>query len=330
MDVIDEATVTHIISVRPPGHDGAMTNTYRRLMAVATGQLGLLSRQQANGVGMTNAQLRSRVLSGSLLKVGQNTYRMPGAPTTPTNDLAALMLDIGGELWASGPTAAALHGFDGFRLRPPFHVTIQRGRDVQRHGHHVHTTASIDLIDRTTVDGVATLSGARTLIDLARHASNEELTRALDSGLRDGRFSEELLHRRIVALRSKGRFGIPRLIDVIEGLEVTRGAHSWLEREYLRLVHEAGLPRPLPQQILSRAGDRVVRVDFRFPSTSVVVEVLGYRFHRTKDELRRDTERMNALITDGFRPYQFTYEQIVHEPTEVVAVTARALARSAA
>jgi hypothetical protein len=56
-----------------------MTNTYRRLMAVATGQLGLLSRQQAKDVGYTDDQLRSRVMSGSLLKVGTNMYRLPGA-----------------------------------------------------------------------------------------------------------------------------------------------------------------------------------------------------------------------------------------------------------
>ena len=94
-----------------------MTNTYHRIMAVTTGQLGLLSRRQANGVGMSNAQLRSRVSSGSLLQVGVDTYRLPGAPTGALADLHALMLDIGGEVWASGPTAAALHEFR--RLPPP-------------------------------------------------------------------------------------------------------------------------------------------------------------------------------------------------------------------
>ena len=125
-----------------------MTNTSRRLMAVATGQLGLLSRRQANGVGMSNAQLRNRVSSGSLLQVGTDTFRLPGAPTDTSAELLALMLDIGGEVWASGRTAAALHGFDGYRLAPPFDVTILRGRDVQRVGHRVHTTSSLPLIDR--------------------------------------------------------------------------------------------------------------------------------------------------------------------------------------
>ncbi len=274
---------------------------------------------------MTNAQLRSRVSSGSLIQVGTDTYRLPGAPSTELAELRALMLDIGGEVWASGPTAAALHGFDGFRLEPPFDVTILRGRDVRRLGHRVHTTTRLELIDRGLVGQIPVLSGARALIDLARTQSLERLTVAFDSGLRDGKFSESLVHRRIVALRSTGRCGIPRLLEAIEGAEAISGAHSWLEREYLRLITTAGLPRPDTQQVLASANGRLVRVDFRFPGTAVVVEVLGYRFHRTKEQLQRDAERMNALLRDGLLPYQFTYDQVVDEPASVVAQTRDAM-----
>ncbi len=302
-----------------------MTNTYRRIMAVATGQLGLLSRQQANGVGVSNAQLRSRVTSGSLIQVGTDTFRLPGAPLDAVGELRALMLDIGGEVWASGPTAAALHGFDGFVLKAPFDVMIMRGRDVQRIGHRIHTTTRLELIDRAVLGLVPVLSGARTLIDLARTESIERLTTALDSGLRDGKFNESLVHRRIVAIRSTGRYGIPRLLEAIEGADVIRGGHSWLEREYLRLISTSGLPRPDTQQVLTSANGSLVRVDFRFPGTPVVVEVLGYRFHRTKQQLRRDTERMNALLREGLRPYQFSYDQVVGDPRSVIDETRAAL-----
>lgn len=260
-----------------------------------------------------------------LIQVGTDTFRLPGAPTDALAELRALMLDIGGEVWASGPTAAALHGVDGFRLRAPFDVMIMRGRDVQRIGHRVHTTTRLELIDRGIVDQLPVLSGARTLIDLARTETLERLTVAFDSGLRDGKFNESLVHRRIVALRATGRYGIPRLLEAIEGAEAISGGHSWLEREYLRLLAAAGLPRPDTQQVLTSAGGRLVRVDFRFPGTPVVVEVLGYRFHRTKEQLRRDTERMNALLRDGLLPYQFSYDQIVGEPASVIEATSAAL-----
>lgn len=210
-------------------------------------------------------------------------------------------------------------------LRAPFDVTILRGRHLQRIGHRVHTTTTLDLIDRCNVHGFRALSPARTLIDLARSETPERLTVALDSGLRDGRFSESFLHRRIVALRSKGRYGLPALLAVIDGQEIIRGGHSWLEREFLRLVAAAGLPRPLTQQVLSRTSDRVVRVDFRWEHTPVVVEVLGYRFHRSSEHLRRDVTRVNSLLADGYLPFQFTYAQVVEAAEQTMTDVTRAL-----
>jgi Protein of unknown function (DUF559) len=296
-----------------------MTTSDRRLAATATGQLGVFSLAQAHDAGLTNAQLRNRVQSGFLVRIGPNAYRWSGAPNPALSELVGLLIDIGGDARACGPTAAALHGFDGHGLRPPFHIVIGRGRDVQRVGHVIHTTTVLPLIDRARVNDVPCTSAARTLIDLARTATAEELTIAFDSGLRDGRFSESLVHRRIVSLRSKGRFGVPRLLAAIEGSEIVRGGHSWLEREFLRLLASVGLPRPSTQVVLTRAGDRLVRVDCRFPGTNLVVELLGYRHHRSKQQLDRDVERLNALVLAGFRVLQFTYDQVVASPHIVIA-----------
>jgi hypothetical protein len=295
-----------------------MTITDRRLAAIATGQLGIVTRAQAREAGLSDRQLQNRVQSGSLVRMGVDAFRFAGSPRTVRSDVLALVLDIGGDVRVSGPTAAALFGFDGFVLRAPFHLTVGRGRCVSRVGHVVHTTSILPPIDRAIVDGVPVTSAARTLIDLARMEPPDRLTLALDSGLRDGRFSEDLLHRRIVALRSSGRFGIPRLLDVIDGAEVSRGGHSWLEREFLRLVAAAGLPRPMTQVVLGRARHRMVRVDVRFPGTPEVVELLGYRFHRSSSQLRRDADRLNALVRDGLEPYQFTYAHVVEEPEQML------------
>lgn len=302
-----------------------MTNTNRRIRTATTGQLGIVTRQQAAVFGVSAAQLRRRVQSGTLDRIGPNSYRLPGASTTDREALRGLLLDVD-QAWASGPTAAALHGFDGFRLRPPFDFTIRRGRDVQRVGHRAHTTKRIELIDRCVVDDIPALSGARTLIDLARTETVAQLVAAFDSGLRDRLFNEDFLHRRIIALRSSGRYGIPALLEAIETYEFGAGGHSWLERRFIQLAAAAGLPHPLTQQCLTRAKNRVVRVDFHFPGTDLVVEVLGYRYHRTKDQIARDTERMNALVADGYRVFQFTYDDIVGTPDHVVATIRIALA----
>lgn len=252
-------------------------------------------------------------------------FRLNGGQFTPKRQLSDLLDDIGGVAVASRSTAAALHGFDGYRLTAPFDVTITRDRQIRRAPHRVHTATSLEVIDRGEAHSVAVTRPARTLIDLARHEAPEQLTVALDSALRDGLVTEDSLHRRIVRLRKQGMHGVPDLVAVIEGSELQRGGHSYLERKFLSLMGEAGVPSPTPQVVLGRAGDRLMRVDFLFPGTAVVVEVLGYRWHRSPVNLRRDTERMNALLDQGYRPYQFTYPQIVDESQRVVADVRRAL-----
>jgi len=98
-----------------------------------------------------------------------------------------------------------------------------------------------------------------------------------------------------------------------------------LEREFLRLVAAAGLPRPLAQQVLGRRGDRLIRVDFRFPDTNLVVEVLGYRYHRTPSQLIGDAERMNRLQLDGFEVLQFTYHHVIVAGPALVTTVVEAL-----
>lgn len=295
-----------------------MTTINHRLVSTATGQLGALTRKQAHAVGLSDHQLRSRVKSGFLSQPGPNVFRLNGTGLEPRSRLRDLQADVGGLTVASRFTAAALHGFDGYELSGPFDVTVLRGRYVRRSPHRVHTVKTLTQIDREEVDGIVRTRAARTLIDLARHEGPEQLTVALDSALRDRLVTERSLHRRIVALRRQGMHGIPQLVEVIEGSEISRGAQSWLEREFLRLMSKSGIARPMPQVVVGRAGGRLIRVDFRFASSPVVVEVLGYRWHRSPSSLRRDSERLNAMLSAGLRPYQFTYEQIVESPTQVM------------
>ena len=241
------------------------------------------------------------------------------------SQLEALVRSVGDPVWVAGPTAAAMHPFDGFALAPPFHLVVPRGRFVSRVGHVVHTTRRFERIDRTPVAGLYATSPTRTLIDLAAMCDRRTLTAALDSALRDGRTSDDFLHRRLVALRSRGREGVGVMLDVLAGQEVTRGGHSWLEREFLAHIAAAGLPVPLTQQVLARRGDKVVRVDCHFAGTAVVVELLGYRFHRTAQQMQVDAERYNRLLLAGMQPYQFTYVEVVEHIEAVVATVTAAL-----
>jgi len=298
---------------------------FGRLKPIAGGQLGAFTQAQAKQVGVSSRELRSRVHSGTLDKPGVRTYRDPLTIPTPLAELHARVLDVGEPCWVSGPTVAALHRLDGFTLTRPFHLLVPRGRFVNRSGVVIHTSLEIPPIDVERLGGIPVLSPTRTLIDIAASESPARLTAALDGAVRDGKTSEDFLIRRIVALRGKGRHGLPTLVRVLEGSEATKGGHSWLESEYLRLSHDARLPKPTTQKVLSRAADRLVRVDCHYPGTRVVVELLGYRWHRTAEQLRRDTERMNALLLDGYMPLQFTTVQLVEQPNLVMQTVAAAL-----
>lgn len=147
---------------------------------------------------------------------------------------------------------------------------------------------------------------------------------AIDSVIRDGGASEDLLHRRLAALHGKGRHGGPKVLAALEGADAQRGWHSWLERRFLQLLAEVGLPRPETQVHLSKTGDRLIRVDCRFPGTPLVVELLGYRWHRTEAQMASDTKRMNQLLLDGFQVVQFTYRDVTGDERNVIATTEQA------
>lgn len=307
-----------------------MSRADERIAALAAAQGGGFSRAQANDAGVADHQLATRVRAGVLRQTGPHAFRLAGAPRTLRTELTDLLLDVGEPVLCGHATAAALLGFDGFVLRRPFHLVLPRSRNVTRVNVQVHRPEDVELIDRTIVDGVPVTTAARTICDLATTLSAERLSACIDSAIRDGLVSEDMLHRRIVALRSQGRHGLPLLAEVLAGYEVTRGGHSWLEREYLRLIVGAGLPKPETQQVLSKAEDRLVRVDCHFPGTNVVVELLGYQFHRTRSQMASDAKRANALMRDGFRPFQFTYGQVVSEQGYVIATTRTALHPAAA
>lgn len=269
------------------------------------------ARPRARATGQLDYELRDRDTSGF-----QSAHLAA---------LAALLDSIGQPVWLSGPTAAALHRFDDFRLSQPYHVTIPRGRNVNPIGHIIHTTLEMEKIDQETALGLPVLSPTRTLISLASSEPSDRLRSALEGLLRDGLTSIDHLHRRLNDLRAPGRYGIPGLLQILEAHELEGETQSWLEREYLRILRDAGVPTPASQVVLGKRRDALIRVDFSFRGTPVVVEVLGYRWHRTTAQMSIDAERVTRLTLDGKVVVQFTYEQVVKDATYVLATTQEAL-----
>ena len=290
------------------------------LPAIARGQHGAFLIEQARKAGVPAHVLRGWISSGLLDRFGARTLRSASNATTLADDAAAHILDIKPTAWLSRHSAGSLHRFDTFPdLSAPFDVLLHRGTYTTRPGIRVHTSDDMPLSDRVFIDGMPVTSPVRTIIDLARTESRQRLTTIVDGALRDRLITEERLLARIAELRSQGRHGIPKLLEAIEGAEPSRGGHSWLERRFLELVAEAGLPMPETQRHLGKVDGRLIRVDCYFPDVDMVVELLGYRWHRSNAQMNRDTARVNRLTMDGRLVLQFTYEQITLAPEVAIA-----------
>jgi hypothetical protein len=61
-----------------------------------------------------------------------------------------------------------------------------------------------------------------------------------------------------------------------------------------------------------------LEVDFLFAAQRLVVEVDGYRLHRTRKAFERDRERDAVLARAGYGTLRFTYRQVTGSPAEVV------------
>ena len=88
---------------------------------------------------------------------------------------------------------------------------------------------------------------------------------------------------------------------------------SHLEREFLRLITQAGLPQPL---VNHRFGPYLL--DFYWPEQRLIVETDGATHHHNRAR-RRDRQRDEALRRDGMKVVRFDTDEVTHRPLRLVA-----------
>ncbi len=113
--------------------------------------------------------------------------------------------------------------------------------------------------------------------------------------------------------------GVPALRAVLDR-HTFRLTDSELERRFLRLVRQAGLPEPLTQQWVNG-----YRVDFYWPQLGLIVETDGLRYHRTATQQSKDRVRDQVHVAAGLTVLRFTHAQVMFEPDAVLS-TFRAVA----
>jgi hypothetical protein len=222
-------------------------------------------------------------------------------------------------------TAGALHGFPlgDLRRAPGGPAGDAHVITLGRHGAggniavHQLRLAAADVVERS---GLPITSPPRTALDLLSclpPGSARDLWAWLSSrrildvdGLAQG-----------VGQRANwdGVGNLRRLLASVAG-----GAVSAAESRLHELLIRAGIDGWSAGVALTDDAGVIGVVDLLFEHGKLVVEVDGFRDHSSRDRFVADRRRQNRLVAAGYTVLRFTWDDLVHRPSDVIAQIRRA------
>jgi very-short-patch-repair endonuclease len=288
------------------------------LAAVAAMQHGVVARWQLLAAGFSRAVIQRLIDRGYLIPIHRGVYAVGHGRLTPRGRWMAAVLAGGAQAVLSHRAAAAV-----WELRPfpggSIDVTVLARSRGQTGPIQYHGARRLHPEDRSVVDGIPVTSPYRTLLDFAEIARPQQLRLAVEAAdrleLLDGRKLDSLY------VRSRGRRGLKPLRAAVAEL---RGPAPWtqsaLERKFLALIREHGLPEPRCNVLVEG-----FLVDCWWPQPRLVIEVDGYRFHKSRREFDENRLRDTKLQLAGIRVLRITQPRIEIAPLELVSDVRRAL-----
>ena len=277
------------------------------LWALAKHQHGVVARWQLLELGFNRRAIEHRIVKGRLHPVWRGVYAVGRPELTLEGRWMAAVLACGtgavlshvsaAVLWEIRPKSSRpVHGLaHGRALGEPRHRGAP-AKEAHRRGHHTAPSHPRDDPIATLIDIAPSLRPrrARSGDQRGRHAQPrrpETLRSALDG----------LVHRPGAgALRSTLDRRTFALTD------------SALERHFLPIVREAGLPRPETQQWLNG-----YKVDFYWPDLRLVVRDRRPDLPSHAGPAGRDRLRDQTHTAAGLTPLRFTRAQVKFEPDHV-------------
>lgn len=285
-----------------PGRSGAKV----RLAALATRQFGRARWDQILGVGASERTVRRWVADGYLQPRLPRVYAV--GHTAPSHEAAHCEA-----LLYAGPGAMLGHasGLWWWQVleRPVYPIQISTPRRVgSRPGIEVHGRRSLDQVH---VRGLAVSTVDQALLDFASVASADRLRFALANA----DYLKLLRLDGLDVLMGRGTKGTVALRAAL-AMHRPQLAHtrSELERRLVALTERHELPLP-------RCNVRLhgYLVDALWADAKLVVEVDGYRAHRSMAQLRRDHQRDLELRSHGYVVLRYAWDQLTNDPGAVAA-----------
>lgn len=283
-----------------------------RVLELARKQHGAVARRQLLALGFSARAIERAIEAGRLHPTEWRGVYVVGRPElTQFGRMRAALLTCGDDSVLVGPSAGGL-----WRIWKP------RGRDIHlsvpavqqrraRRGITVHRRA-LARRDITRERGIPVTTPLRTIIDLSAGADRAGVERLVNAADARNLLRADILRERLDDY--KGEPGVPLLTEILDR-DTFVLAESELERLFLPLARQAGLPKPTSQK---RFGPH--RVDFYFAELDLVVECDSLRYHRTTLQQRRDTERDHMHLFARRKHLRILHYQVAHEPERVIAL----------
>jgi very-short-patch-repair endonuclease len=270
------------------------------IAAFAARQYGVVTRRQLLAAGLSDDAIDRRI--GSILHSLHAGVFAAGHPTLTTEGRwLAGALACGDESGLSHRAGCALWG-----VRPAWRefVEVSAPRSVKSvRGVILHRPRGLEL---TVHRGIPVTPLGRTIVDVADVVGARALRAVFEQA--------EVLRLDCDVVPIPGRRGYGRLLAALaEHSPVMSFTRSQLERAFVEICREAGLPKPRMNGIIEG-----MEVDASWPELRLAVEIDSWMYHGTRTAHRRDRRRTAALQLAGWTVLRFTDEDIELDRAYVV------------
>ena len=173
----------------------------------------------------------------------------------------------------------------------------------------MHSGTALLSVDLDSSEGVPVTAVPRTLLDFAA-VDPRFLGRAIDNAERLGLLDLPAIETLLA--RSGGLRGVARLREALGLYRLPGFTRSGLERRFLGLVHDAGLPTPAMNSFV--AG---YQIDAYWPTMRFAVELDTYDYHGGHAAFEDDRMRQEDLKLAGIEMTRITGLRIEKDPKAV-------------
>jgi very-short-patch-repair endonuclease len=292
--------------------------THQELAELAARQYGVVTRRQLGRLGYSQDAIDGASASGRLHSVHQTVFAVGHGGLSRRGKCLAAVLARGEGAVLSFQSAAWLWGIEG-TLELPIEVSVS-WRGHRRDKLRLHHCPALRAKDVAIFERIPVTAVPRTLLDLASEVKPRRLERALDRAERRGILDIDAVDELLSALPTHpSRSKLLRAVDIHREVG---SARSRGEKRFLRLLRDAGLPRPHLNTWVEG-----YEVDLYFERERFAVELDSWDAHKTRRSFEEDRKRHENLLLAGIEMIRITGTRLAREPEQVAERLAILLTR---